>query len=556
MPMKHFRNMNFSFFPILILMLLTPAVSYTQVIPDSLEIKVNAIFQEYNTLKSPGCAIAIISNGKAIMEKGFGMANMEHDIPISPLTVFDIASVSKQFTGFAISSLIQEGKISDSDDIRKYLPFVPDFGKTITISHLLHHTSGLRDWPEALGVAGWRPDDVWSFDDILRMVQHQKELDFEPGTSYSYSNTGYNLLAAIVEKVSGKSFAQWIHDNIFSNLKMEASLIPENHTKIIRNRADSYVWTENKFIRCSDLLSAYGSSSIFTSLKDMISWSIHFDEQLKQKNPVYIRMQETGRLENGDTVYYGFGLGLSREGEPKRIAHTGGWSGFRSTIVYYPDKHLSIIILSNSGNLIPRLFAEKIADVMLQRGAEPKVPALEIKEVQDVKVKKGLADKYVGTYQLGTDWYITITMENDQLMSRSNGESPYPITAKSDSTYWVDAYNNAITFVRDSTGYMLRYKAIMAKRIVPFTPDSVLLKQFAGKYYSEELSTEYILTVRDGKLWMYHIRLGVIEMFPEPARDTFGCAMGTFRFIKNEKSGITGFDLTRSRVRNIHFIKQ
>lgn len=549
--MKHFRNTNLS-----LLILLIPAISYSQIIPDSLEIKVDAIFQEYNNSATPGCAVAIISNGKAILKKGYGMANMEHDIPISPTTVFDIASVSKQFTGFAISSLIQEGKISDQDDIRKYLPIVPDFGQTITINHLLHHTSGLRDWPEALGVAGWRPDDVWSFDDILRMIQHQKELDFEPGTRFSYSNTGYNLLAAIVEKVSGLTLSEWMHKNVFSSLKMETSLIPENHTTIIKNRADSYAWLENKFVKCSDLLTAYGSSSLYTSLNDMICWGIHFEEQLNQKNPVYMRMLETGRLNNGDTVYYGFGLGLNREGEHLRIAHSGAWSGFRSIAVYYPDKHLSVIILSNSGNSIPRQYTEKIADVMLQRKPEKKDPAIDIKKAQDVKVKKDLAEKYVGTYQLGTDWYITITMENDQLMSRSNGESSYPMTAKSDSTYWVDAYNNAITFVKDSSGYMLKYKTTMAKRIVPFSPDTILIKQYTGKYYSEELSTEYILTVKDGKLWLYHFRLGDIEMFPEPLEGTFGSVIGSFKFIRDEKMEIIGFHLSGSRIRNIHFIKQ
>ncbi len=554
MPMN--INLNLSFFSVFIWMLLIPDISQSQVIPDSMAIKVDAIFNEYNNAKGPGCAIAIMSKGKAILKKGYGMANLEHEIAITPATVFDIASVSKQFTGFAISTLIQEGKISGSDDIRKYLPFVPDFGKTISINHLLHHTSGLRDWPDALGVAGWRPDDVWSFEDITRMVQHQKELDFEPGTQYSYSNTGYNLLALIVEKVSGKTFPQWVHEHVFNSLKMAASCIPEDHTTVIKNRADSYVSTGEKIMKCSDLLSAYGSSSIYSSIEDLMRWESHFDEQLKRKNPIFMRMLEPGSLVNGDTVYYGFGLGLNKAGEYPRIAHTGGWSGFRSIILYFPDQHLSIIILSNSGNLNPRVSAEKIADVMLQRKSEQEVPALNLKDARDVKVEKSVAGKYPGVYQLGDNWYITITMEHDQLMSRSNGESPYPMQAKSDTSYWVNAYNNAIIFVKDSSGYLLKYKTILAKRIKPFAPNIDQLKQYAGKYYSEELSTEYLLMVKDGKLWMYHIRMGDLEMFPEPVEDTFGCSTGTFRFIRNEKSVITGFALSRSRVKNIHFIKQ
>ena len=214
------------------------------------------------------------------------MANLEYDIPITPATVFDIASVSKQFTGMAISSLIQQGKISLDDDIRKYLPDVPEFGKTITIRHLVHHTSGLRDWPEALSMAGWRWDEVYSFDDIMRLVKNQKELDFEPGEKYSYSNTGYNLLAAIVEKVSGKSFREWTEENIFKPLKMNSSQFQDDYTRIIKNLAYSYNPGNNGFSKIPGALTAYGSSSLFTTVQDLSKWVIYFDKQIALKNPV------------------------------------------------------------------------------------------------------------------------------------------------------------------------------------------------------------------------------------------------------------------------------
>jgi len=150
---------------------------------------IDTLFNVYNRSGAPGVAVLIVKDGKVVFKKGYGMANLEHNIPISPTTVFDIASVSKQFTGFAISTLIQEGKISPDDDIHKYLPDVPQFGKTITIRHLIHHTSGLRDWPATLHAAGWRWDEAFTFEDIMRMVKQQKELDFEPGSQYSYSNT-------------------------------------------------------------------------------------------------------------------------------------------------------------------------------------------------------------------------------------------------------------------------------------------------------------------------------------------------------------------------------
>jgi CubicO group peptidase (beta-lactamase class C family) len=244
--------------------------------------------------------------------------------------VFDIASVSKQFAGFAISTLLQDGKIALDDDIRKYLPEVPDFGKTITIKHLLHHTSGLRDWPQTLNVAGWRWDEVFSFQDIMRMVKNQKELDFDPGTKHMYSNTGYNLLAAIVEKVSGESFREWTDENIFTPLNMSTSHFLDDHQTIIKNLAYSYHRSGDQFAKSSTGLTAYGSSSLFTTVEDLSKWVINFDKQVASKNPVYTRMLEDGVLNHGDKVGYGYGLGFGEEGKLKTVSHTGGWAGYRT----------------------------------------------------------------------------------------------------------------------------------------------------------------------------------------------------------------------------------
>ncbi len=207
---------------------------------DSLTLKIDALFERYTKNGSPGVAAGIVQNGQVVFKKGYGLANLEYDIPITSSSVFDIASVSKQFCGLAISMLIEEGKISLSDDIRKHLPEVPDFGKTITINHLLHHTSGLRDWPEGLNVAGWRWDEVFSFDDIIRMVKHQKELDFNPGEKYSYSNTGYNLLALLVQRVSGQGFREWTDAHLFKPLHMDHSHFLDDQGTVIKNMAYSY----------------------------------------------------------------------------------------------------------------------------------------------------------------------------------------------------------------------------------------------------------------------------------------------------------------------------
>ncbi|MFB3041914.1 MAG: serine hydrolase domain-containing protein, partial [Candidatus Poribacteria bacterium] len=182
---------------------------------DALETRVDRLFAEWNKPDSPGAALAIIKDGVIAYKCGYGMANLEYDIPITPSTIFDIASVSKQFAGFAIATLFHGGKLSLDDDIRKYLPDLPDFGNTITIRHLVHHTSGLRDWVQSMVIAGIQMDDVISFKHILKMARHQKELNFQPGEEYLYSNTGYNLLVEIVETITGSSFREWTDAHIF-----------------------------------------------------------------------------------------------------------------------------------------------------------------------------------------------------------------------------------------------------------------------------------------------------------------------------------------------------
>ena len=185
--------------------------------------QLDQLFARWNTTHTPGAAVVVVKDGKVAYLQGYGCANLEHRIPITPDTVFDAASVAKQFTGLAIAMLVEQGKLSPDDDIRKHLPEVPDFGPPITISHLLHHTSGLRDWPETLTVAGKGMGDRIDFDTILEMVRCQRELDFPPGEAYSYSNTGYNLPAAALAKVTGQSFRAWMQANLLPATRDETN---------------------------------------------------------------------------------------------------------------------------------------------------------------------------------------------------------------------------------------------------------------------------------------------------------------------------------------------
>lgn len=542
-----------------LLLLFLYSITFAQQKTDSLTVKMDAIFAKYDTKTSPGLAAAIVRNGKVIFKKGYGLANMEYDIPNTSSSVYDIASVSKQFAGLAISTLVQEGKIALSDDIHKYLPEVPDFGKTITIDQLVHHTSGLRDWPEGLNVAGWRWDEVFSFQDIQRMVKYQTELDFEPGAKHSYSNTGYNLLALIVERVSGKSFREWTDANIFTPLQMTNSHFLDDHSRLIKNMAYSYYYQPDGYHKRLTGLTAIGSSSLFTTVDDLCKWVIHFDGQVAAKNPIYLRMLEDGVLNNGEKVRYAFGLALADVGGLKTVSHTGGWAGYRTVIMNFPDEKLSIILLGNAADFNSYGKASEVAKYLLkEKFKETESKADKSKDLPTIAFHEATAKKQEGIYKFGDGWFVTLTIEGGVLMTQATNEPKFPTVPKSDSVIWIIDYNASMTFIKDKQGTItaLRYRDQIRPKIVPIQPDPSKLSTYAGTYYSEELGTEYKIDYVNTKLAMHHMRLGDFDIQPDVVEaDVFSCGMGTLKFY-SENGKVAGFRLSRGRVRNLKFVRR
>ncbi len=478
-------------------------------------------------------------------------------MPVTPTTVFDIASVSKQFTGFAISTLIQEGKISPDDDIHKYLPDVPQFGKTITIRHLIHHTSGLRDWPEALHAAGWRWNEAFNYDDIMRMVKKQRDLDFDPGSRYQYSNTGYNLLAAIVAKVTGKTFPDWVAENIFKPLGMNSSQVLSDYSKTIKHLASSYYMDGGEYHKAIDQLSALGSSSIFTTAEDLSKWVIHFQQQLDAKNPVFLRMIQTDTLNDKSPNYYAYGLVVEMKNLMKEISHDGGWAGFATIIDNYPDQKLSVILLSNTNSFNPNSAADEVTNLILKRKPQARQKREDLSNLPTIKVDSNILKKYTGTYQLGPGWFVTLTLEDGRMMTQANGEDKFATDIKSDTTLWVPAYSSSIKFtqITDKANAIV-YHGKVSKRVVPAKVDLTHLDKFTGSYYSHELETSYNITFENGKLVAHHMRLGDFTLQPDVmTADSFSGGVGTLVFFRDKDNRIAGFKVSGGRIRNIVFEK-
>jgi CubicO group peptidase (beta-lactamase class C family) len=519
--------------------------------------QIDAIFNKYSNPSGPGCAVAIVKNGKVIFKKGYGKANLEYAIPITMESIFDVASVAKQFTGFAISNLIQQGKISPSDDIRKYLPDVPDFGHKITISDLVHHTSGLRDWPETLQAAGWRYEELCSFEDIMNMVKHQKELDFDPGAAYSYSNTGYNLLAAIVEKVTGQSFATWTDEHIFKKMAMTKSFFLNDYNKLIMNEA--YPYSEggrSVFTKLQNVLTAYGSSSLYTNLNDLSKWVINLQNGILKKDPVYTRMLETGLLNDGTKTNYGFGLEIGEDDGRKTVSHTGAWSGYRSIVKLYPKEKLAIIILSNGNN--DHMNVEGINELsrFLLPSHNTKGLSPIVKKTPELLLSLDLLNKYIGKYKWGPG-EITFSIDRGQLQLQYTGEDRYPLQALNDSTFMLVVAGLPVTFSKQVTGEQqtFTFRSKIGRQIIPFIPNKDQLNDYCGIYYSSELFTQYTVDIQNGKLFIHHFRRGDFELSPD-TDDTFNSDIGTIRFVKSNKNKTDGFTLSGSKVKNVSFNKR
>jgi len=526
-----------------------------QIQPDSLNIKADNIFKKYIGTKGPGCAVAVIKNGRVLLVKSYGMANLEYNIPVTNTSVFDIASLAKQFTGLAVSTLIQQGKMGLDDDVHKYEPDLPDFGRKITIANLLHHTSGLRDWVGALHVAGWDYEEEASFEQVMRMLKHQKELDFEPGAEYQYSNSGYNLLADIVAKVSGTSFNHYIDSVILKPLGMNSSLVLDDGDAVIPNLAVSYNYYNNAFHKVQDVLTAAGSSSLYSSVDDLTKWVINFQQQIDAKNPVYLRMIAESKLNNGTVNRYGFGIENGIDRGIKTYSHTGMWAGYCTTIAFYPEDKLAFILLSNgSDSRVYDRYVQALADIFIKKKFKPLVSP-DIAKLPEVKVDTALLRKYTGSYK-SEDGIVEVGVSSGKLTISVNGSRTVQAKALTDSSFYAIGYQFPIFFSKPVNGYAqsFSYADLKGERFVPGqTPGDISV--YAGTYYCKELETTYRIDVTDGKLTIHHFRLGDIPLTFKD-KDLFSGDLGKLKFYRNGNNRISGFKLSGDRNRNINFSRK
>lgn len=548
---------------------LLPAAASGQQLPKGTAARIDSIFADYNKPDAPGCAVGIYKDGKIIYAKGYGSADLEHDVAITPQTRFDIGSTSKQFTAACLVLLELDGELSLEDDVRKYIPELPDYGKTITIRQMLNHTSGLRDYLGLMLMGGTDIDDHTTMNDALRVVTRQKGLDFEPGTAYEYSNTGYFLASVIVERVTGKSLRQFAAQRIFKPLGMERTTYIDDHTTVLPGRAIGYspdVW--GFFHRDVSYWEQNGDGGVFTSVEDLLRW----DENFYRPNPeaggeqLVQGLLRQGTLDDGTRIDYALGLFFDTLRGLETVQHGGSWSGYRAELMRVPGEHVSVAVLANRSDINPSKLARGTVEILLEdRFPEPDRSATSPQagtEQETVKIDPTTFDAYAGDYALEVkpDFVLTMWREGDRYYSQATGQGPVEIFPSSDSTFFLKVVPASLTFHRDADGTVREMTLhqggnLRARRVEKSTVTVEQLNAYAGEYYSPELETAYTIAVEEGKLTARHERFDPITLTPA-GTDEFGgdqWSLQSVRFERDKTGRVVAFLVSAGRVTELRF---
>ena len=437
---------------------------------------VDKLFSEWNKSDSPGGSFAVIKNGDVLYKGGFGYGNLDYDYPNASNSVFYLASVSKQFTAMAMALLEEQGKISLDDDIRKYFPEIPDYGSKIIIRNLIHHNSGLRDYLNLWSLKGRSYADSMDEQEIINLIARQKELNFNPGDEYMYSNSGYFLMAVLVKRVTGMSIRDYTNQYFFQPLEMNNTHFHDNRDMIVKNRADSYVVNDSILERVQNSFDLVGSGGLLSNIDDLILWDKnYYNNKIGSGKNLMETIRTKGILNNGDTLDYAFGLVHSEYKGLKTIGHSGGMFGYRTHMLRFPDQRFSVIILSNLFSMKPGNLAKKISDIYLAdiladpdfETNEEEVSTSELDET-DFRMDNEQLSKFSGTFfspELETSYHFnmkkdTLTCQVRYLDSVSLNPTG-PFTFKKDKWITLEFENNYNGFTLN-TG---RTKNIKFKRI-------------------------------------------------------------------------------------------
>lgn len=524
------------------------------------------VFAKWDSTLTPGCALSVMKDGQIIYKRGYGMADLDHDVTINSETVFHVASISKQFTATAILLLAQEGKLSLDDDVHKYIKELPDFGMPITIRELIHHTSGLRDQWSLLGMAGWRYSlDLITDDDVMELMSRQKDLNFKPGEKHVYCNTGYTLLAQIVKRVSGESFREFTTKRIFEPLGMKNTHFRDDHAEIVKHIAYGYEEGkgENVFRLSVTNFDTVGATSLLTTVEDLARWDENFYHPTVGGPALVEQQLLRGTLNSGKVLDYASGLVHGKYRGLETVDHAGADAGYRADLLRFPQQHFSVACLCNQAETNPSDLARKVADIYLADQFKEPPPARAETLPKSVAVSDERLAQYEGLYwKSDEERSMLIVRKDGKLFLSESEEDRLELAPVADNLFQLVRFPVSFTFDQVSGGAPWRLSVQgqgqetpdVFERVTKFQPTPEQLTGYAGSYVSAEIDPVYRIVVESGSLVLQRLKSKPQKLRPT-ILDYFEGPDGSLHFQRDASGNITGFVLDSGRIKNFRFTK-
>lgn len=498
---------------------------------------------------APGCAAAVSLNGEVVFEKAFGLADLEHDVPNTTQTIFESGSVAKQFTAAALVLLHQDGKLNLDDPVRKYIPELPDYGSPLTIRHLLNHTAGLRDWGTVLSLTGvGRGDRVISQDLALDVITHQRALDFTPGSEYSYSNSGYNLAAIIVERVSKQKFPAFVEERLFKPLDMKHSSWRDDYQRVVPGRAQAYSRQGNRAWRLNmPFMNVYGNGGMLTTVGDWMKWNAMLDSH-SLGAPLVNALETRGVLNDGRKISYALGLAVDSYKGLKDVSHGGSTAGYQTFLARYPDNKVSVGVMCNGTSPGAGGIAANITDEIF--GPFSETPGTEPAKVSEDELKK-----FVGIWRSEkTHAPARFVIENG--VSRWSGARLVPMGGGQFS-----AGRTQLKFSFDRNGIPTSAETIASDGEVTrfvsekeWAPTAADLASFKGDWFSEEAGATLTVAVEADKGFIKQRPATSLPMEPL-YKDHFEVEGYVVWFTRDTNGRIDSLHVGASRMRDMPFAR-
>lgn len=489
--------------------------------------------------------------------KGYGAANLELGVPITPRTVFDIGSVSKQFTAMSVVLLAEDGKLSLDDEIHRFVPELPAYGAPVTLRSMLHHSSGLPSYTDLFDLAGIPESDLTTDDDALALIARQRTLNFPPGSQYLYSDTNYFLLALVVRRVSGETLREFARRRIFVPLGMRNTHFHDDHRMIVPRRATGYAPRRGGGFEIDmSNFEELGDGSVMTTVEDLARWERNFETPVVGGKRAVTLLQEPGVRTDGSRTPYAMGLILDEYRGVTRVQHTGEWVGYRSSLLRFPEAKFSVILLCNAiGDLDPLALSERVADFYLRVGVSQPAQAPRSDSPATAEIAS-----YTGVYWNAETFAYLRFVEHAGALSLA-GESAQRLAYLGPGEFGGGNSSTRYSFHRAADRLTVQARTDDSDPVIlEHTPENSLqqsdLSEYAGVYYSEALGVSWTLALRNARLtrsqWMFPAQ-ELQAVLPDTFTGDLSEGGYALRFTRNNAGKVDGFAVGTGMVRPLHF---